>query len=1310
MDLATQGQGPKPPITYRLPLFLILIAMGLAGNYFKFSILNADFIFGSVFAMLTLQLIGLGSGILAAAIISSYTFFAWNHPFAILTMTGEVAFVGWIVSHRKIDMVAADSLYWVFVGIPMGFVCFHFISDLPPSNALFLMSKQAINGVANCVVARLIFMAYSARSGTSKISFREIISTLMIFFALATGLTLLIVGSKSDFSEADLRIRKDTVRMSQEVTNSIENWLQDRELTVVNLAGMAVAISAMQMQTLLEHARLSDNSFLRIALVDKDGKATAYAPPIDARGERNIGKTFADRPYIPELKGKLQPMLSELLESRFGTPDPVAIMLAPVLSQGSYDGYVAGILNLDRIRSILEIGAARLGMRYTLVDRNDKVILTNRHDQEVMTAFSFGKGRLHQLDKGLAQWIPELTTGMSTIDLWGKSFYVVESQVGKLAEWKLIVEQPVAPFQKMLYDRYSFRFGVLFVVVLLLLMLAEFVSRTMVSTTQKLAMITLDLPSKLESQRLIVWPESSILETNSLIQNFRQMADSLLAKFQDITQMNETLDQLVKQRTYELELSQEKLSNAAEIARLGHWDYDVTNDCFTLNEQFYKLFHTTVSQEGSYIMSSAEYAGRFVHPDDIHVLQEELRKAAESSDPNYSKTFEHRMLCADGTVGHLAVRLLINHDAQGRTVRVFGVNQDITESKQVQEALRESEEKFKQVFESANVGKSLTLPGGEIHANKAFCDLVGYTHEELKNKKWQDMTPKEDIDTIQGILDSLLRGEKDSVRFNQRYIHKDGSFIWADVSCVIRRDHSGNPLHFITTVVDITDRMRAEETQRRLFAAIQQAKDGIMITDSEGTIQYVNPPVETMTGYSSEELIGNKLSILKSGVENPEFYQNLWNTIASGGTWSGQCTNRRKDGSLYHEEATIAPVVDESGKIANFVMVKRDVTEQLELSKQLMQAQKMEAVGTLAGGIAHDFNNLLQVVVGYSEILMGNKNLDDRERDGLQKIYSAAQRGADLVRNLLTFSRKVEPKLRPVDLKREVAEVEKLLFRTIPKNINILVRSEDKLSEIMADPSQVGQILMNLAVNARDAMPDGGTLSIEMENVEVSEDFCERNPNLRPGLYVLLTVADTGHGMDQETLDRIFDPFFTTKEMGKGTGLGLATVHGIVKQHGGHIACSSVPRKGTTFKIYFPAIEKEQHLDIEEEKAAQIGGSETILLVDDDEVIRSIGKSILSRVGYHVIEAADGRKALEAYRAHEDKISLVLLDLNMPEMDGEHCLKEILKLNPKARVLIVTGFLEYAGSTAESLASGIISKPYKVGHLLAKVREVLDAS
>jgi PAS domain S-box-containing protein len=401
---------------------------------------------------------------------------------------------------------------------------------------------------------------------------------------------------------------------------------------------------------------------------------------------------------------------------------------------------------------------------------------------------------------------------------------------------------------------------------------------------------------------------------------------------------------------------------------------------------------------------------------------------------------------------------------------------------------------------------------------------------------------------------------------------------------------------------------------------------------------------------------------------------------------------------------------DSKPRSRRIVGVVSDITDRKALEAQLIQAQKMEAVGTLAGGIAHDFNNLLQAVLGYTEILMGLHQQGSAEYEDLGKIYSAGKRGADLVKNLLTFSRKVEPKFRVVDLDREVIDVQKILLRTIPRTIKVVVRSRDYLQEIMADPSQIGQILMNLAVNARDAMPQGGTLRIETRNTVVDEESCRTNPEFKPGPYVLLTVSDTGHGMDKQTLERIFDPFFSTKEVGKGTGLGLATVYGIVKQHNGHILCSSEPGSGTTFRIYFPGIERVAPVEDLEREAEPPRGTETILLADDEDMLLDLGKHILTSFGYHVLTAMNGKEALEIYERQGKNIALVMLDVNMPVMNGEQCLEEIRKINPKARVLIVTGFLDHVlkGSVAERLATGIVSKPYKVTQLLNEIRDVID--
>jgi CheY-like chemotaxis protein len=381
------------------------------------------------------------------------------------------------------------------------------------------------------------------------------------------------------------------------------------------------------------------------------------------------------------------------------------------------------------------------------------------------------------------------------------------------------------------------------------------------------------------------------------------------------------------------------------------------------------------------------------------------------------------------------------------------------------------------------------------------------------------------------------------------------------------------------------------------------------------------------------------------------------------------------------------------------------------LERQLLQAQKMEAVGTLAGGIAHDFNNLLQVTMGYAEVLLSRKDKADSEYPRLQQILQAGRSGSELVQRLLTLSRKTESKQRPIDVNYQIEQARRLLERTIPKMIEIELRLAASLATANADPTQLEQIIMNLAVNARDAMPEGGKLTLGTENVTLDEDYCRRHPGAKPGNYVLLAISDTGFGMDKEILDHIFEPFFTTKGVGMGTGLGLAVVYGIVKQHGGYVTCESQPGHGTVFKVYLPAIEEQEIVSGELAEELRLpGGTETILLVEDEEVVRDLGELILCESGYRVLTAKNGKEALTIYQRNRESISLVILDLVMPEMGGKQCFEELLKIDPRVKVLIASG-LSVDGSTKEALegvARGFASKPYNMKEMLRSVRKVLD--
>ena len=695
----------------------------------------------------------------------------------------------------------------------------------------------------------------------------------------------------------------------------------------------------------------------------------------------------------------------------------------------------------------------------------------------------------------------------------------------------------------------------------------------------------------------------------------------------------------------------------------------------------------------------------FIHPNDRDmVLQRHLRRIKGEELPS---RYSFRIVRKDGQIRWVEIDSgLVSWE--GRPAALFFMT-DITERKRMEDELRQSEEWYRSLVEDSFDGIFVQKGPKIIFANSRLYEMLGYSEGELEGMDhWLVYHPDYQEITCDRAT-ARMRGEQVTPQYEVLLQKKDGSSLFGEISArpVKVRGESGIQVW----IRDISGRKRSEEVQKRLATAIEQSIESVMITDRDGIIQYTNPAFEHISGYQKEEVIGRSTRFLKSDRHDSSYYKDQLASIRSGKPWKGRLVSQRKDGQLFYEDVAISPVRDSSGQIVNFVDVGHDVTEQVELQKQLLQSQKMEAVGTLAGGIAHDFNNLLQVVLGYSDFLLSQKQTTDPEYDELRKIYQAGKRGADLVQNLMMFSRKVEPNLRPVNLNDEVVQVQKLLSRTISKTIKINLHLGGDLEFVEADISQVGQILMNLGVNARDAMPDGGTLTIETMNIELYEDYCSTHLEVKPGRYALLTVSDSGHGMDKETLSHIFEPFFSTKEAGKGTGLGLATVFGIVKQHKGHVTCYSEPGHGTTFKIYFPAVQKGKDSETPTIERPIRGGTETILLVDDEDVLRDLGISILTRFGYEVITAGNGKEALDIYQREGQRISLVILDLIMPEMDGRQCLVEILRVNPNIKVLIASGHSENGAtySHRESGARGFVEKPYNQKILLELVREILDA-
>lgn len=517
----------------------------------------------------------------------------------------------------------------------------------------------------------------------------------------------------------------------------------------------------------------------------------------------------------------------------------------------------------------------------------------------------------------------------------------------------------------------------------------------------------------------------------------------------------------------------------------------------------------------------------------------------------------------------------------------------------------------------------------------------------------------------------------------------------------------------VDQLAGVLARVQLEQKHRRLSEAIEQSAESVVITDTEGVLLYVNPTFERVTGYSRDEVLGKKLNMLNSGKQDKAFYQDLWKTISSGQVWHGRFINKRKDGTLYTDDATISPVRDESGTIVSYVGVQRDVTRELQLEDQYRQAQKMEAVGLLAGGIAHDFNNLLTVINGFAEMIQFELPADHLH---LQKLASRVRysgtRAAALVQQLLAFSRRefVEPKV--LNLNKVVTDISRMLERLIEEHIVLRTEFVPDLWPVRADAHQIEQIIVNLTVNARDAMPDGGLLTIETENKVIDDDYTADHLGLKPGAYVLLTVSDTGIGMTDEVKQHLFEPFFTTKEQGQGTGLGLATVFGIVKQCQGAIFVYSEPGKGASFKIYFPRVsEVDENIAVSEQTQEIPRGTELILVVEDEVTVRDLAVYMLRRQGYQVIEAANGEEALRLAQNHDEKIDLLLTDTIMPKMSGKVLAEEFRGRYPDTKILFTSGYSDRNVMRHSMMESGMdfIPKPFSAAELARKVRTVLDS-
>ena len=705
----------------------------------------------------------------------------------------------------------------------------------------------------------------------------------------------------------------------------------------------------------------------------------------------------------------------------------------------------------------------------------------------------------------------------------------------------------------------------------------------------------------------------------------------------------------------------------------------------------------------------------------LETVAEELKlEKSGQADPNRSRVIDVEMYCKDGSTIWTEAKFSFTRDENNQPKGFIGIKRDITDRKQIDLKLKESEEKFRTLAEACPFAIMIYQKDFWVYANPAAEAISGYSAEELCQMRFWEIVHPDYQPLVRNRGSKRQSGQKAPPAYDFKIINKRGEDRWVSLSGGSLM-YEGNTAGLIT-VIDITERKLAEaalrESEEKYRTILENIEDGYYEVDLAGNFTFFNDALCRLSGRDREALIGVNYREYTDEKNATKLF-NTFNTVFKTGAPAKAFDLEiiPDNGEKRNVEISVSLIKNASNEPEGFRGIIRDITErkqaeahQAKLEDQLQQAQKMEAIGTLAGGVAHDFNNILQAINGYTQILLMKKAPDDPDYNKLQQLQKSGERAAKLVDQLLTFSRKMEGKRRQVSLNHEIQLIEKLLMQTIPRMIERQIDLEPGLWPIHGDPVHIEQILLNLGSNAADAMPEGGRLLIETRNVNLDKQSHEL-PGTEPGPYVRLTVSDTGCGMNAETVQQIFDPFFTTKEVGKGTGLGLASVYGIVKSHGGHIICRSRENEGTVFKIYLPAASQQEALtDKKQEYEAPEGGTETILVVDDEFPVREAAREILQYFRYNVLCAEDAEKAIELFRTHGESIDLVILDLSMPGMGGNQCLRELLAVNPRLKVIISSGYAAN-GLAKDALASGacgFIGKPYQATDLARQVRSVLD--